>query len=115
MHELSIAISILEIAEEESQRRNNAPIAAIHLKLGPLAGVIKAALCSAYEMAVEMSPFKNCKLIIEDVPIVVYCPKCQKECPVVSIQEICCNVCGTPTPQILRGRELEVFAMEICQ
>jgi hydrogenase nickel incorporation protein HypA/HybF len=115
MHELSIALSILEIAEEESRRRNSAQIAAIHLKLGPLAGVVKEALLSAYEMACETSPLSACKLVIEDVPIIVYCPACRKESGVPSVQEMQCSVCGTPTPQVLRGRELEISAMEICQ
>ena len=38
MHELSIALSILDIAAEESRRRENPQIAALHLKLGALAG-----------------------------------------------------------------------------
>ncbi len=35
MHELSIAMSILEIAGEEAERRGNAQVEAIHLKIGP--------------------------------------------------------------------------------
>jgi hypothetical protein len=32
---------------------------------------------------------------------------------VVSIQQICCSVCGAATSDITGGRELEVCAMEI--
>ena len=50
MHELSIALSIVELAEEEAERRG-VQVNAVHLKLGALSGVVKDALLSCYEMA----------------------------------------------------------------
>jgi Zn finger protein HypA/HybF involved in hydrogenase expression len=29
------------------------------------------------------------------------------------VQAFVCPVCGVPTPQVLRGRELEIVALEI--
>ena len=55
MHELSIAMSIVELAEEEADRRG-VQIEAVHLKLGALAGIVKEALLSCYEMACENTP-----------------------------------------------------------
>jgi hypothetical protein len=55
MHELSIAMSIVEMAEEEAERRG-AHVAAVYLKLGALSGVVKEALLSSYEMACEDTP-----------------------------------------------------------
>ena len=115
MHELSIALSLLELVEEESLRRPRARIAAIHLKLGPLSGVVKEALLSAYTLAREQTTFPDCNMLIEEIPITVHCPKCEADRPVVSLQEIACAVCRTPTPQILTGRELEVTALEIIE
>jgi len=45
--------------------------------------------------------------------VVAYCPACAAERALPSVQELCCPVCGSPTPQIVRGRELEVVALEI--
>ena len=44
MHELSIALSIAEMATEESNKRGRAKVDAVHLKLGRLSGVVKDAL-----------------------------------------------------------------------
>jgi hydrogenase nickel incorporation protein HypA/HybF len=55
MHELSIALSILDVATEEAARRSGR-VLAVHLKLGPLAGVVKEALLSAYDLAREGTP-----------------------------------------------------------
>ena len=113
MHELSIAMSIVEMAEEESARRDHAKIHAIHLRLGLLSGVVKEALLSSYEMACASTPLEGSQLIIEEVPVEVFCPACRARVPVPSIQWMACPQCDTPTPEIVQGKELEVIAMEI--
>jgi hydrogenase nickel incorporation protein HypA/HybF len=113
MHELSIALSIVELAEEESARHGGAHVTAVHLKLGALSGVVKEALLSAYEMACEDTPLKGSRLVVEEVPVVVFCPACQVQRPLESIQSFCCVECGTPTSEIVQGKELEVVALEI--
>jgi hydrogenase nickel incorporation protein HypA/HybF len=113
MHELSIAMSIVEMAEEEAEQRGNVQVIAVHLKLGALAGVVKDALLSCYEMACEGTPLEGSQLVIEELPVAVFCPHCQVERPVSSMQLFCCGECGTPTAQIVQGKELEVVALEI--
>lgn len=113
MHELSIAMNILDLTSEESERRGGVRVEAVYLRLGSLSGVVKEALHSAYDLAREVSPWATTRLVIEDVPVVVYCEICQAEQLLESIQEFCCPQCGTPTANVIRGRELEIFAMEI--
>jgi hydrogenase nickel incorporation protein HypA/HybF len=113
VHELSIALSILDLAAEEAERQGGARVAAIHLRLGPLSGVVPEALRSAYELAREGSPLNAAELVIEEVPLVTYCPTCAAERAPPSAQWLCCPDCGTPTPEVVRGRELEVVALEV--
>src|SRR5262245_15366923 len=113
MHELSIALSILDIAAEEAERQGGGRVAAIHLRLGPLSGVVKEALRSAYDLAREGTALEKAELIIEDAPLLAYCPACAAERAPPSAQQLCCPDCGTPTPEVVRGRELEVIALEI--
>lgn len=116
MHELSIAMSLIEVAVEALDREGGRQghVEAVHLKLGPLSGVVKEALLSAYELAREQTPLGGSRLIIEDVPVTVFCPRCQAPREVESIQEMRCRVCGMLCPRVLHGRELEVTALEIC-
>ena len=44
MHELSIALSIVEGVEAEAKARGIPRVVAVHLKHGPLSGVVKEAL-----------------------------------------------------------------------
>jgi hydrogenase nickel incorporation protein HypA/HybF len=112
VHELSIAMSILDMAEEEADRRG-VEVDAIYVKLGALSGVAKDALLSAYEMARTETSLQSARLVIEDVPVMIYCPRCQAPRSVPSIQEISCSECETPSAEILQGRELQVAALEV--
>jgi len=115
MHELSIAVSIVDMAQEEAERRGAMQIRAIHLRLGQLSGVVKQALLSSYEMACESTPLEGSQLLIEEIPVEVFCPKCEQPRLVDSIQWFCCPECGTPTPTVLHGKELEVVALELAE
>lgn len=115
MHELSIAMNIVEMAEEESQRRGGLHITAVHLRLGLLAGVAKDALLSSYEMACEDTPLKGSQLVVEEVPGVVYCPACDAQRPVRSSEWFCCSECGAIASEIVQGKELEVVSLEVEQ
>ncbi len=113
MHELSIAVSLVEMAAEEARRRGEVRVTALHLKLGPLSGVVKDALLFSYDVACSGTALEGSQLVIEDVPVVVYCGQCLAERELESVQRFCCPVCGTLTPDLVRGRELELVAMEI--
>ncbi len=113
MHELSIAMSIVELAEEEAAQRGAVQVNAVHLKLGRLAGVVKDALLSSYELACEGTDLQGSRLVIEEVPIVVYCPACQGPRTLDSMQWFACPECKSPVSEVLHGRELQVVAMEI--
>src|SRR4029078_9690564 len=113
MHELWIAMSIVEMAEEESEKRGGLTVSAVHLKLGRLSGVVKEALLASYGLACEGTALENSRLIIEEVPIVVYCPHCQVKSTLQSMQCFACSTCNAPVSEILQGKELEVVALEI--
>lgn len=112
MHELSIALNILDVAEEEAERQGG-HVAAIHLRLGPLSGVVREALESAYELAREGTPLAGAELVIEEVALVVHCAVCDANRTLSSVRQLCCPACGAPTPHVVSGRELEVRALEL--
>jgi hydrogenase nickel incorporation protein HypA/HybF len=115
MHELSIAMSIVEMAEEETVRRGGAQVNAVHLKLGKLSGVVKEALLSCYEMACEGTGMQGSRLVVEEIPIEVYCPTCLGPRTLESVQWFVCPECKNPVSEVIHGRELQVFALELQQ
>jgi len=113
MHELSIALCILDVAAQEAAKQGCTRVRSVHLRLGPLSGVVKEAIVSAYQMAREETDLADADLVVEEVPIRIRCPRCLAERPVISIQEMVCAECGAAPLEVTQGRELEVFALEI--
>jgi len=66
MHELSIAVSIVEVAEEEAARNNAMRVQSVRLRLGSLAGVAKEALRFSYGIACEGTSLEGSQLLIDD-------------------------------------------------
>jgi hydrogenase nickel incorporation protein HypA/HybF len=66
MHELSIAVSIVELAEEELTRHGGERVRAVHIQLGPLACVAKEALLFSFGLASEGTAIEGSALIIQD-------------------------------------------------
>ena len=112
MHELSIAMSIVDLATEQAEQMN-ARVVSVRLQLGPLSGVVKDALLAAWPLAAETTPLEGAHLLIEETPVTAWCPQCRRKQTIESIQLLRCPACQSPTPELLTGRELLVTALEI--
>jgi hydrogenase nickel incorporation protein HypA/HybF len=114
MHELSIAMSIVDMAQEEAERRN-VQVDAVHLELGALSGVVKEALLFSYGVACDGTRLEGSRLVVTDVPIEVFCPSCKLPKILRSMQWFHCPDCGASTSEILHGKELLITALELKQ
>ncbi len=101
------------MAEEESERHGGGKITAVHLKLGPMSGVVKIALENAFSLAREGTILADAELVVEAMPIVARCPTCSADRILPNMQSFKCPECQTPLSEIIHGRELEVVALEI--
>lgn len=86
---------------------------AIHLKVGPLSGVVKEALLFSYDLACEGTLLAGSSLIIEEIPIRIHCPACGCEGKPTSGQCLYCARCGNSSCRVVSGAELEITALEL--
>lgn len=114
MHELSIAMSIVDMAQEEAEHRS-IKVEAVHLELGALSGVVKEALIFSYGIACDGTLLEGSRLVIKDIPIEVFCSSCKLPRTLTSMQWFYCPDCGAATSEILHGRELLITALELRQ
>ena len=112
MHELSIAASIVDLAQEEAEKRA-VRVVAIHLTLGALSGVVREALEGSFEMAAFGTSLEGSRLVIREQPVTVYCPVCHEPRELKTIQHFVCPVCDSPAGEVIEGRELLVTALEV--
>lgn len=113
MHELSIAISMIDQILEESETRGGLDVEVVHLRLGVFSGVDRHALLFSYDLACEGTPLQGSRIEIETVPLVVHCKVCGKDKIPPSTYQICCPDCFAPSENIVSGRELEVAYLEV--
>ncbi len=113
MHELSIALNIVEIASGEARRLGDVRVEAVHLRLGALSGVVKDALLFAWGLACEDTPAAGSRLEIEEIPVRIWCGRCEAERTPEPPLDFRCPVCGGMSIEVRAGKELEVAALEI--
>lgn len=113
MHELSIAVSLVELAAEKAAALGDVRVEALHLRIGPLAGIVKDSLLFGFEVAAKDTRLEGARLEIEELPLTAHCPQCSEDRALPGRWSLRCPECGTPTPAIVGGRELELVAMEV--
>lgn len=115
MHELSIVLEIVRIAAAAAAAAAEAggtAVKSVHLRIGPLAGVVEESLHSAYEIAIDGTPLAGSVLVVESMPIVIRCHTCVKDAT-VDLRSMVCPQCESANVDVVGGRELEVYALEI--
>jgi hydrogenase nickel incorporation protein HypA/HybF len=115
MHELSIAMSLVDAACDEAVRLGNVRVAALHLRLGALSGVVREALEFSFDLAAEGTAIVGARLEVEETPVVVFCPACRAERELPGLQSFRCPFCGGETAEVVSGRELELVSMEVLE
>ena len=79
MHELSIVISLLDIAREELKKHGASKLKLVRVRVGALSNVVPEALEMAFETATMEGEFFGAKLEITSEPLVLRCGSCGQE------------------------------------
>jgi len=112
MHEMSIAMNIVDIACKEAQHAGAPSIATIELEVGKLAGVMMDSLNFCYESVCKGTLAENSKLVINEVVGKGHCLKCAAEFEIDSFMALCPE-CESYEVEILQGRELRLKAVTV--
>lgn len=110
MHEFSIALSIIEIAEKEAAKANAESITELVLDIGTQSGIEFYALETALEMAVLKTTLEKTKIKINRIQAEAKCKQCAK---VFSIENVFdpCPECGSFYHEIISGNEMKVKSL----
>jgi len=117
LHELSIAQNLADLAlesirEAEIQEKTCLPaVKELKLKLGKFAGVDKHSLLFCFEAVTRGTLLDKAALVIEEIPLVIYCRECELELAVEEFQGFFCSSCGGTASEIRKGKELELVSI----
>ena len=110
MHELSIVMSIVDVAEEQVKRHQAKEVEQIDLDIGALAGVDDHALEFAWEAGVRNTVLEKAQRIIHKHMGRARCLECDKEFEVFTLYDPC-PLCGEHLLEILEGKEMKIQSM----
>jgi hydrogenase nickel incorporation protein HypA/HybF len=113
MHELSLAHSIIEIAKQYLQDAPSCTVRSIRVKVGALSCVNGESLTFSFNLMAVDTAVQGAKLVIEELPLVIFCSVCNQTRQLPGIQGLQCPNCGTITSDIRQGNELEVDSLEV--
>lgn len=112
MHELSIAMGIVKIAEEETAKANAKAVEKIELVIGSLAGVELDSLHYVWKTATKETVLENAELDIEFLEAKAKCLECETTFVMENIYDSCPK-CNSYFKDILQGKELKIKALEV--
>ena len=115
MHELSIAVNLVESLEEKLAGQDALVVNAVNIRIGALTGLVPEALEFCWEVACNESRLKGSRLVIERVDAAGFCHECQEERVISNLQSFRCPVCLAPITDVTGGHELEILTLEVTE
>lgn len=112
MHELSLALSIVEIAEQQAAARHAHDIEELELEIGMLAGVEIETLLFALESAVKGTLLAQAKIVKRIIAGEGQCGECGAIFQPQTLYEPCPE-CGSYFVVLLKGKELKIKSLVI--
>ncbi|TGV02152.1 hydrogenase maturation nickel metallochaperone HypA [Flavivirga rizhaonensis] len=112
MHELSIALGIVKIAENETAKAKAGKVERIELEIGTLAGVELDSLEFVWSSAVEGTVLEYASKKIHVIKGEAKCSDCDTIFNLENVYDTCPN-CNSFSKRILKGKELKVKSLEI--
>jgi hydrogenase nickel incorporation protein HypA/HybF len=112
MHELSVAIGIVELAEEEALKAGGTKIDSIELVIGKLSGIEIDSLDFVWSSATMGTMLEKAERITIQPEGKARCMECGNEFDIESLYD-CCQNCNSYFKDIIQGKELQVKSITI--
>jgi hydrogenase nickel incorporation protein HypA/HybF len=113
MHEVSIALNVLDIITGQCKKEGYTQIDAVRIKIGRASGIMPDALAFAFDAIKGESIAKDAILEIEQVPVTGSCHECKAVFTVEEEYILACPSCNGSSFLITAGRELDIIDMEV--
>jgi hydrogenase nickel incorporation protein HypA/HybF len=110
MHELSIVMSIIEIASREAGKAGARDVEEIELDIGELSTVDMDAFSFAWQQGVKDTLLQDSKMTVNRIEGQARCMECKIEFAVHQVYDPC-PVCGQHLVEVIRGKELRVKSL----
>ena len=111
MHEFSVTKSLLDLCVQEAKKNGLKKVKKITVKLGKFTGFSAEAISYYFTHLEAGTACAGARLVFEEIPIRIKCPKCGHEGEIEEPVFICPK-CGGERINLVSGREFYIESIE---
>ncbi len=112
MHELTVAKSLIVLACKHAREQGANRVTRLHVRLGTMSVVLRS-LYACFGPATRGTLCENATLEVDEVPLTVHCRQCNATKEPAGRFNFRCPDCGTPTHEVLTGREMQLIGIDL--
>ncbi len=112
MHEMGIAMQVMDIVSQSLPRGEDLTVKSISLKVGKLTAVVPRSLRFCMEVVTKGTPAEGAELYFDEVPVRVLCEDCDERTEIAEPPFVC-GSCGSDRVAVISGREMIVESIEV--
>lgn len=112
MHELSIALALIEQLEELAKQHHASRVESLQVECGPLSGVEPELLTQAFLLAKEGTVAQQAQLEILVSELQIHCPDCHHTFSATP-NDLLCPACGSFVTKLVQGDGLILRHVEL--
>ncbi|MBF0181641.1 MAG: hydrogenase maturation nickel metallochaperone HypA [Magnetococcales bacterium] len=113
MHELSIAMALIDQVQRIARRESAARVVTVRIRVGCLSGVDAEALGFCFPLAARGSLAESARLEIDAEPMQWYCIGCRRLFSGPLLAGGGCPACGSPDHHPAGGSDLTLESLEV--
>lgn len=112
MHELSVAMGIVRLAEEEAAKAGATKINALELEIGTMAGIEFSSLDFVWPLAVKDTLLEKAERTTHIIKARAVCADCGNTFDMKQAYDACPN-CRSFVKKIIQGKELRLKTLNV--
>jgi len=112
MHEMTIAMNIVDIVCKQANEEKAHKINSVELEIGSLSGIMIDSLKFCFETACKNTIANRAELNINEIEAMAFCKSCEKEFKIESDFSPC-PTCKNFNYEMKKGKELSIKSFNI--
>ncbi len=114
MHEVSIALGMIDEIKKIANQNNAGKVLTVSLKIGRMSGIVTDSLKFAFDAVKIEHPFlSSAEILIEEIPLMYECNDCSSSFRTDNIYFPSCPSCQSYSLKLLSGEEMHIKSIEV--
>jgi len=113
MHEVSVALRVLEMIEGKCQEAGFQSVESVRVRVGRASGILPEAFSFAFEAVKKDTIAGEAKFVIDIVPLGGLCSRCGNQFTTEKAYILECPACSSTSFKINQGYDLELVELEV--